>query len=77
MSTLDCKNQVSTLPRDALLKLNGFNSSNIDFVGRVIAGESVTSVANQVPVVTPNGTPTRGVTGPQNMYMEWKRTMKC
>ena len=76
MSTLDCKKSVSTLPRGEILKLSGFNNSNIDFVARVIAGERVASVAKEVPIVTPKSASKRGVTGPQNMYMEWKRTMK-
>lgn len=76
MSTLDCNKLVSTLPRDEILKLSGFNNSNIDFVVRLIVGESVTSVAEEVPVVTPKSAPKRGVTGPQNMYTEWKRAMK-
>ncbi|MCK0505853.1 hypothetical protein [Aromatoleum anaerobium] len=76
ISTLDCKKPLSNLPRDEILKLSGFNTSNITFVDRIIGGESVAFVSEDVPVVTPKEALKRGVTGPQNLYTEWKRTMK-
>lgn len=76
MSSLACKKPISSMSRDEILKLTGFNDSNIDFVIRIMEGESIASVAQEVVVVTPKGIVKRGVTGPQNMYSEWKRTMK-
>ena len=76
MSALDCKKPISSLSRDQILKLTGFNDSNIDFVIRIMEGESIASIAQAVFVVSPKSGAKRGVTGPQNMYSEWKRTMK-
>ena len=73
---LEYQKPLTSLSRNEMLKLNGFNQSNIDLVIRIINGESVVSVAQDVSAVTQKGSSPRGVTGPQNIYSEWKRTMK-